>query len=260
MNDAAFPGNKIVSWLNKRKIPFCLLQEGIRFPLPGESESSYGSNGAKRLFAWGERSSNYFKGVTQPETEIVITGSPRFDQFAEQLKGLNKLTEGRVLGVFTNPIDDQGFCTKQEKLDLFEGFVIRATPYLKTNSIRLGLKCHPREDIHEYVEIANRHYIAFELDKDIRKAIASVDAGVIMASTVGLELLAGNKPIGQLEIPGHGWVFDYIEANSTLKIPVEGSFDLSLLFDAPKETSYFGEHISLGNSVIRITDEVLSLC
>lgn len=257
LNDTAFPGDHIAEWLKSKKIPFCLLQEGIRFPLPGEGASSYGGAGAKKLFSWGERSAQYFQSVAKPQTEVLVTGSPRFDQFLDEVRALRK-PDQMTLGVFTNPIDDQGFCSKQQKLELFESFVERAAVFLKTEGIILGVKCHPREDINEYLALANKHIETIELDKDIKKAIGQVNAGIIMASTVGLELLGANRAIGQLEIPGHGWVFDYTESGAVLKIPLSGTFDLSGLFEQHGRIVYFNEHVRQGNSAQDIAAHLLS--
>ncbi|NIY17465.1 MAG: hypothetical protein GWM98_22595, partial [Nitrospinaceae bacterium] len=42
-NDAAFPYDLIVAMLKTAGIPFVLMQEGIRFPLPGSEEGdAYG--------------------------------------------------------------------------------------------------------------------------------------------------------------------------------------------------------------------------
>lgn len=45
LNDSAYPGNHIAEALRRRNIPFYLMQEGIRFPLPNETaDNSYGGN------------------------------------------------------------------------------------------------------------------------------------------------------------------------------------------------------------------------
>ncbi|KOF03282.1 hypothetical protein OB69_08285 [Roseivirga seohaensis subsp. aquiponti] len=254
MNDAAFPGDKICTWLKANSIPFYLLQEGIRFPLPNETETKYGANGAEKVMAWGERSAKHFRTIVSPGTEVVVTGSPRFNKFLEDVRSYPvKDANKKVLGVFTNPIDDQGFCSHEAKLELFERFVQRAAPQLKGMNIQLGIKCHPREDVQEYLTIANKYLPTIELPKSTVEAILAVDVGVIMASTVGLELLGAKRKIAQLEIPNYGYVFDYHESADVLKIPVEGDFDLSVLFGAQAEISYFYEHIAIGNAAQRIT-------
>lgn len=259
MNDAAFPGDKICKWLKSKSIPFYLLQEGIRFPLPNEAEVKYGANGAQKVMVWGERSAKHFLPIVSKGTEVVVTGSPRFDRFLNDIQSYpQKDSTHKVLGIFTNPIDDQGFCSHAAKLELFESFMNRAAPQLKSMKIELGIKCHPREEIKEYLAIANKYVTALELPKTILDAIMAVDAGVIMASTVGLELLGAQRQIAQLEMPDYGYVFDYIENSEVLKIPLEGDFDLAELFRKPRENAYFHEHVADGNTADKITSILIA--
>mgnify|MGYP003109147788 FL=1 len=254
LNDAAFPGDRICKWLKRKSIPFYLMQEGIRFPLPNEAEVKYGGNGAVKVMAWGERSAKHFRPIATQGTEVVVTGSPRFNKFLADIEPrLIRDGNQKVLGIFTNPIDDQGFCSPQSKLELFERFVMRTAPQLKYMNIQLGIKCHPREDIQEYLAVANKYFPAIELPKSIVEAILAVDAGVIMASTVGLELLGAKRKIAQLEIPNYGYVFDYHESADVLAISIEGDFDLSVLFGGQAEISYFYEHIAIGDAAQKIT-------
>ncbi|WP_323758227.1 hypothetical protein [Roseivirga sp.] len=261
MNDSAFPGDKICEWLKHKSIPFYLLQEGIRFPLPNEAEIKYGANGAEKVMVWGERSAKHFRPIVSTATKVVVTGSPKFNKFLEEIQSnpVNNVTQ-RVLGVFTNPIDDQGFCSPKAKLDLFERFVQRAASQIKSMNIQLGIKCHPREDIQEYLTIAKKYIPAIELSKSIVEAILMVDAGVIMASTVGLELMGAKRGLAQLEIPNHGYVFDYHESSEVLQVPLEGDFDLSVLFGEPIEIPYFYEHIAIGNAAKKITSVLTEAC
>ena len=253
LNDTAFPGNKIVAYLKAKRVPFYLMQEGIRFPLPGETESNYGAAGAEKIMVWGERSARYFESVKSADSQVVITGSPRFEGFLKRAEAFKVQADGPVLGVFTNPIDDQGFCTKDEKLALFEQFIERGAEQINHSGLTLGIKTHPREDVNEYLEIAQKHVDkAIALPKDIVEAIKSVYAGIIFASTVGLELLLLGKRLGQMELPGHGYVFDYEENPDLLKIPLEGGFDLGALSEGKSENSYINSHIYSGENPIDI--------
>jgi len=254
LNDAAFPGDRICRWLKGKKIPFYLMQEGIRFPLPAETEVKYGGGGAEKVLSWGKRSAAHFGKVVENTTEVAVAGSPRFDSFLQQVNSAPdpRGTE-KILGVFTNPIDDQGFCSKEKKLALFESLILRSAGYVNQNGITLGLKCHPREDVSEYLKIAHRHvHKVEELPRNIMEAILKVNAGIIMASTVGLELLGAKRPIAQMEIPGFGYVFDYTDDGSVVKIPVEGDFDLTGLFEDKVDLTYFEEHVESGDSVKRM--------
>jgi hypothetical protein len=261
MNDAAFPGDKICKWLKNKSIPFYLLQEGIRFPLPNEADVKYGANGANKVMVWGERSAQHFRSVVSSKTDVVVTGSPKFNKFLEDIQSLPpKKMNQKVLGVFTNPIDDQGFCDNETKLKIFENFIKRSAEYLKNEDVKLGIKCHPREEINDYLNIADKYISTFELPKSILDAIMAVDAGVIMASTVGLELLGAKKRVAQLEIPSHGYVFDYIDNIQTLKVPLEGDFDLSILFGTAADITYFNKHIEQGDAIRKITSILEEEC
>ncbi|GAB5522317.1 MAG: hypothetical protein Roseis2KO_01890 [Roseivirga sp.] len=258
MNDGAFPGNKICSWLKKQKIPFSLLQEGIRFPLPNQSDSKYGGAGAEKVLAWGERSATHFSQVVAAGTEVVVAGSPRFDNFLKEVEDAPvAASEVKRLGIFTNPIDDLGFCSKDDKLKLFEGFLSRAADYLNSNEVTVSIKCHPREEVDEYIEIGAKYINRLEKSPTkIFEAIMEVDAGVIMASTVGLELLGARKLFAQLEIPGYGYVFDYTDDEKVVKIPVEGDFELGSLFEDTADLTYFHEHVAEGGSIERIYNHI----
>lgn len=260
LNDAAFPGDKIANWLTKKNIPFYLLQEGIRFPLPNESEVKYGGNGAEKVLSWGKRSASHFEKVASGTTKVVVTGSPRFDAFLKEFSDTSERKERKKkLGIFTNPIDDQGFCSTSEKMELFENFVKRASKYFNSNNIHVEIKSHPREDAIEYLTIAQKHLDEVKLSpKHIVEAISNVDAGVIMASTVGLELLAAKKRFAQIEIPDFGYVFDYTDDLNVVKIPTEGAFELESLFEDSIDLVYFHEHIEEGESSEKIYKQIKS--
>ncbi len=258
MNDAAFPGDKISNFLKRKGISFYLIQEGIRFPLPNETEVKYGGNGASKVFAWGKRSATHFKEVAGKDTKVVVSGSPRFDMFLNSFERMGKeRVSGKRLGIFTNPIDDQGFCTKAEKLNLFESFVKRGASYLNNNKVAVSIKSHPREDVHEYLSIAEKYLDSFEQAPDsIMEAISDVSAGVVMASTVGLELLGAKRRFGQMEIPEYGYVFDYTDDPDVIKIPLTGTFELDTLFEDSIDLTYFHEHIDVGESSERIYQQI----
>ena len=251
LNDAAFPGDRICGWLKSKQIPFTLLQEGIRFPLPGESEVKYGGNGARSVMVWGQRSAQHFAKVIAPTTQVVVTGSPRFDEFLAYFAQAGQAAETqKTLGLFTNPIDDQGFCSKSRKIEMVKDFLANQGAYLNQQKVRLIIKSHPREDVQEYYSIATQYVDDVQIGpSDIKECINLVQAGVIMASTVGLELLGAGKALAQMEIPGHGYVFDYTDHPGLVKVPLEREVDLSSLFAQKPDFSYFEEHIKKGNAV-----------
>ncbi|HTJ46696.1 MAG TPA: hypothetical protein VL463_31535 [Kofleriaceae bacterium] len=226
-NDAAYPYDHLARALRRRKLPFVLLQEGIRFPLPNEhaAGSAYGAGGARAICAWGEASAEHFRAVA-PGATIVVTGNPRFDAIdptafdapARALLAKLGLDETRrPLLYLSNPIDDQGFCSPAEKLALFEGFLRDAAPAVRDRGVLV--KLHPREDVAAYRAIAaktpNVHVID---DAPLFTVLAAGAAAVVLASTVGLEALVFGLPLGVLAIPGHGHVFDYVASGAAMPL------------------------------------------
>ncbi len=230
-NDAAYPYERISAELRARRVPMLLLQEGIRFPLPGVPlEEAYGRGGARAIAAWGETSARYFREVGVAQEVLHLTGSPRFDGLAgTQPQAEHPSVPGvRTLLLLTNPIDDQGFCTKQAKLKLVARFVERLTPLLESGEVRLQIKFHAGESPHEY----ERHFPARRSDRiepivegQLVDLLTSADAGVILTSTVGLEALLLGLPLAVLEIPGHGYVHDFVREGVAVGLPSAGPIE-----------------------------------
>ncbi|HUM67757.1 MAG TPA: hypothetical protein PLK31_02785, partial [Chloroflexota bacterium] len=222
-NDAAFPYDHIVKMLHGRDIPFLLMQEGIRFPLPTAKEhDAYGSGSAAAIAAWGESSAAYFRAQGAPPQTIHCTGSPRFDLIgntdwqtqAEQLKA--RYGFGRTNLLFlSNPIDDQGFCTSAEKMALVRRFLAEIAPLFADPGFHLIIKLHGREPVNEFQTAV----AAFPFSQQItllRQAplyplFTLAQAAIVLASTVGLEALLFNLPLAVLEIPGYGFAHDYVD-------------------------------------------------
>lgn len=237
-NDAAFPYDLIVGMLKKAAIPFVLLQEGIRFPLPGSEEGdAYGLGGAAAIAAWGEGSADYFRSRGVPSETVFATGSPRFDSIpdmdfsvqAQQLKEKLALTDNTLL-FLSNPIDDQGFCTTQEKMMLVGRFLDGIKSLFDDPDFRLVIKLHPRESVEAFEAVARAQ---LGQDGDTADRVTVMGGGylyplfilsraaIVLASTVGLEALMMNVPLGVLEIPGAGFVYDYVERNAALGLSWE---------------------------------------
>lgn len=222
-NDAAFPYGELAHALRARGVPFALLQEGIRFPLPSERAAgrAYGTGGAAAVCAWGEASADHFRHVGVPPASLRVTGNPRFDAIdpatfaalARELLARFGLDERRrPLLYLSNPIDDQGFCSHDDKLALFERFLRDTAPALRERGRAVLVKLHPREDVAAFRAIAARAPIAVHVidDAPLFAVLAAGAAAVVLASTVGLEALVFGLPLGVLAIPGHGHVFDYV--------------------------------------------------
>jgi len=228
-NDAAFPYRQLAHAMRHRRLPFALLQEGIRFPLPGERTvgAAYGAGGAAAVCAWGEASAEHFREVGAAPATIHVTGNPRFDavdpaawagRAEELLARLGLAGAPRPLLYLSNPIDDQGFCSTADKLALFERFLRGAAPALAAAGRAVVVKLHPREDVAAFRAVAARAPVPTHVvdDAPIFAVLAAGGAAVVLASTVGLEALVFGLSLGVLALPGHGHVFDYVSSGAAL--------------------------------------------
>ena len=229
-NDAAFPYDRLVRLLGRRSIPFVLLQEGIRFPLPAEAGTSrYGSGGAVAIAAWGETSAEHFRRQGVPADRLILTGNPRFDDLpaSHRTGSAAARRERRRLLLVTNPIDDQGFCTTEEKLRMFRRFVEGVQPLLEAGTMELWVKPHGREAAADYVraigDLPRSREIRVLADRPLHGLFTEVDAVVVTASSAGLEALLFGLPLGVLELPGAGFVYDYVDRGAALGLSWERS-------------------------------------
>lgn len=219
-NDVAFPYDRLTDVMHARSLPFLLVQEGIRFPLPAEGgERRYGQGGAAAIAVWGELSREHFLGLGVPPGRLHVTGNPRF----EPAPAGRAPAGGRRLLLATNPIDDQGFCSRREKLELVARFVAALAPALDAG-LSVTLKLHARESAAEYRRalgpLADR--LALATDEPLAELFEHHDAAVVLASTVGVEALRAGLPLGVLEIPGHGFAWEYVAAGAAQPLAWDG--------------------------------------
>lgn len=221
-NDAAFPYDHICRWLRTRRIPFLLVQEGIRFPLPGAIDGdTYGQGGAAAIAAWGQTSADYFRRQGVAEQRIHLTGSPRYDDLlaadwqpeAQRLKQQWGWGDKNLL-FLSNPIDDQGFCTTPEKYDLIRRFIQGIEPLFDDPTFRLIIKLHGRESLRDVqvlvADMACARQVSVLGVGPVYPLFLLSRAAIVLASTVGLEALLFGLPLGVLEIPRVGFVYDYV--------------------------------------------------
>lgn len=261
MNDAAFPGDMICDLLHKKNIPFYLMQEGIRFPLPNEVASQYGGNGAVKVLAWGEHSAAHFISVKQARTEVVAVGSPRIDRQYAYFQNNQKDGQRPVLGIFTNPIDDMGYTSFDEKLGLVRDFAEQYSSFISAQKIEVFIKTHPREDPQAYLAVV-RPFLpdCMVVEGSINDAIRRVDVGVIMASTVGLELMIAGKQVIQLKLPRYGYVFDYVSNGPAKPVDELSEAEFNTCFDPATGSwnDYLSIHFAnLGKSEEAIVKELI---
>lgn len=217
-NDIAFPYDRILAAVGRR-VPIVLMQEGIRFPMPNGDR--YGAGGARVVCAWGEGSSELFVARGAPPPSIAITGSPRHDGLdpaawrdpGRELAATLAL-EHPPIALLTNPIETQGYGTTADKLALIEQLFVEAAPVLAARRRALVVKCHAYEDPAELARIAARTPAAAHVrvvpDGPMFAALAIAAGAIVLTSTAGIEALLFGVPIAQLEIPGHGFPFEYV--------------------------------------------------
>jgi len=268
-NDTAYPYRELVVFLKARRVPYALLQEGIRFPLPNETtKDRYGCSGATAVCTWGEGSAEHFQRIGVPASTIHVTGNPRFDsvsihQVREQ--GLALLSQAGVsappLLYLSNPIDDQGFCSTADKLELFERFVIESRRELEQRRVPLAVKLHPREDLDGFRRVATKlgadvHFLG---DAPLFPLLAASRAAVVLASTAGLEALAFGIPLGVMELPRHGFVFEYVSRGAAIGLsPGSIATRVAELLNRgtdPRDQAFVERHLAgRGSAALRITE------
>jgi hypothetical protein len=232
-NDAVFPYHELLAQLHGRGVRTVLMQEGIRFPqLESYTGPRYGGVVSSAVCAWGEGSKDFFVGFSQvPESRIAVTGAPRLDQLdvaswrprGEELMASLGLTTAPV-AFLSNPIDIQGYGTNEAKLALFAQFLAGAAPVLNPAGIQIIVKNHMQENPKDYARIAAAspmagRVIVLETGPTF-SAIAAARAAVVFTSTVGLEALMFDKPVGVLEIPGHEFAFEYVQRGAAVPIRI----------------------------------------
>jgi hypothetical protein len=234
-NDAAFPYAELARQLGGAHVPFALMQEGIRFPLPTEQKAGapYGGGGATAICAWGDASAAHFRSVGAPPTTIRVTGNPRLDDvdpaaWRERGQALaNKLGFTRApLLYLSNTIDDQGFVTTAEKMQLFERFCREAGPVAARDGRAIAVKLHAREDVAAFKDVAAKLTDVHVLgDEPLFAVLAMGHAAVVLASTVGLEALVFGLPLAVLELPRHGHVFEYVTSGAAIGLRLDAIAD-----------------------------------
>ena len=229
-NDAVYPYIELLGDLHRRGVRSVLMQEGIRFPLPnGYAGPQYGAFVTAAVCAWGDGSRDYFVASHIAERTIRVTGAPRLDDLdldGWRARGKALLAEHGLesapIAFLSNPIEIQGYGTKQLKLALFERFLAAAAPVVLARNIPIIVKNHLHEDPAEFAQIAAAspigHLVKVLPAAPIFAAIAASRAAIVLTSTVGLEALAFGVPIGVLEIPGHGFAFEYVERGAAVPL------------------------------------------
>lgn len=268
-NDAAFPYLQLVRELGDRRVPVVLVQEGIRFKFPADTGSEYGKTGATRVCVWGEGSAEHFAAIGVPAQRLRVTGNPRFDAFdvagfrAKRDATLRELGLAEPPLVFlSNPIETQGFCSAEQKLELFARFLRDAAPV--ANGVPLAVKLHSYEDPAVFARVAKDAGVAVTVvphATSLFALLAASRAAVVLASTVGLEALVFGVPLGVLQIPGHDFAFEYVQRGAAIGIAADdiarGVREL-LAGGAPDASRFVERHLAhRGRAAEHVGDAIL---
>ena len=223
-NDWVFPYDGLVKALRDRAA-VVLMQEGIRLVTP--NGDAYGTSGLAALCAWGEGSADFFRVRGVDPRVIRVTGTPRLDALDPSswtARGAELLTKLGLrkppIAFLSNPIEIQGYGTRHGKLELFQSMLEEAEPFLRERDLDVIVKNHLHEDPQEYARAAAKTRAADRVkvltDVPLFSALAAAGAGIVLTSTVGLEALMFGKPIASLEIPSHGFGFEYVERGAAV--------------------------------------------
>lgn len=231
-NDAVYPYTELVAQLGRTGARTVLMQEGIRFQQPETyTGPRYGKAVSGAVCAWGEGSKDFFLAGKVPEGRIAVTGAPRFDELdpsAWRGRGQALMTDLKLsappLAFLSNPIEYQGYGSREDKLELFARFLAGAAPVLARTNIPVIVKNHLHEDPSDYARVAAASPLAGRVtvaaSAPIFAAIAAARAAVVLTSTVGLEALMFGLPLGALEIPGHEFAFEYVQRGAAVPIRI----------------------------------------
>lgn len=267
-NDAVFPYQEIIAQASRHQIPWVVLQEGIRFPFPnGYRGSKYGSSGAARLCVWGQGSAEHFLQQGIAPVALAVTGNPRFDQFSlEDWRTRGAALQATLglaskpLALLTNPIELQGFCDLRRKYALVEELLQAAVPLCAARDIPIVIKNHLQEDAGYYQALVARvgaahpgAVIKLITDAALFAVVAMARAAVVMASTAGLEALLLGVPLGVVELPPHGFAFEYVARGAAVGVRSSSEYrtkDIDALLAAaavaptPATTAFVERHLA----------------
>ncbi len=236
-NDSAAPHEFMAQFMVRRDKRFCLIQEGIRFHQPGDKFPRYGTFGANHIFAWGDNSKKYFENCAQNRSEVLSIGCPRYDSilnadYTEKLQDIqSRWPEAMInIGLFTNPVNDIGFCTYEEKLQLVAQVVQQMLEVVRPSQIRIYLKPHPRESLEDYQRVLKDFNVVrfIPANVDIFALLKLVDRSIVLASTVGLESLLFGKPVAVVRIGGNEFGHDYVQSGAATGLDLQRGFNEQL--------------------------------
>jgi len=270
-NDKAYPYDRLLEVAKRKGRPTVLLQEGIRFELPSRRYSrAYGAGGVSRIAAWGDESRKHFQGLGVAPERIRVTGNPRLDSLVAKDwrapdENLPPLGDKPFVLLLTNPIDDQGYCTREERLSLIRESLERLSTVCRSHGLRVLWKPHPREDLDTAQEAEPFLPEGTERLRGttaLYPLLARSEAVVVLASSAGLEATLLGIPVAALEIPGWGFAHDYVSSGLATPLaagndwasPIRDLLDSRGPNGAQNRRTYLEKTVRLGSSAQRVAE------
>jgi hypothetical protein len=138
---------------------------------------------------------------------------------AEKIKKDFGLKEKNLLFI-SNPIDDLGFCTTKEKMGIVSDFIKGIAGLFDDPAFSLIIRLHQSE-FSGYFKPAIRQFafsdrIFISSSGPIFPLFILSKAAILLASTAGTEALLFGLPLGVIDIPGYGFVYDYVSSGTAV--------------------------------------------
>jgi|GEM_PF-4845959 len=207
-NDNAFPNTLTIKIARLLRARILLIQEGIRFMTPIEAKAIdrlYGTSELDAILVWGDYFKRYFTEIRKSEQGIYVTGC-----ISQEVAEAASYSGGEAILIATNPIDDLGYCTTADKLELVRKLVsaIRSAD----RAVKILIKNHPRENTSVYREMCKDFTEVTVLDSTLTMAAALrlADRCICFASTAGLEAIQAGKVLGVVKVGNWDYAFNYI--------------------------------------------------
>lgn len=242
-NDIAFPMNHVTDLLNAFGVRVILVQEGMRWDTPLTNSLQYGSK-ASTIWTWGFYSHQYFSRK-YPDKDVQILGKPTERQMISVSNNQMKKEQRReiYIGLFTNPIEQLGYGDENFRRNLVTRFVSNILD--SCHNVRIFIRPHPGEAIKFYEDLCRvNKAVEFFEDGEITENIKRIDAGIILASTVGLELGYQGVPFAQIKMNEWGYAFDYVDNGGVYGIDLDEKISLERLLSSTVSPQYLENHIT----------------
>lgn len=218
-SDDTDPQCRIYSLLGRlHGIPSLIVQQG--FASPAYPDWSFFSADAVAAMGQAARTAMISQGI--PADRITVTGHPGFDRLmglqpdaCARVRADLKITDGQRMVLFASQPPYVGvFNTPQIRREMMKA-VVRAAASVE--NVRLVIKPHPAEDVHEIVGLIGPEPGIVVVDKaaDITLFIKACDVLITFFSQSALQAIYAGKPVINVAFPGCGGATLFLESGAT---------------------------------------------